>query len=110
MILALSILLLVVVLGVGVGVPAYVRLLRRLREAHPELWESLGRPSMLMASPSRSASLQRFIYSERAVSTGDPALTASIRFLRIFAPALIVAVLGSILLLLRATLAMIARG
>lgn len=110
MIPALSFLLLVVILGVGIGVPAYARLFRRLREAHPALWESLGRPSMMMASPSRSAGLQRFLYSERAVTTGDPQLTASVRFLRIFAPLLIAAVFGAIGLLLRAVLEMMERG
>lgn len=92
----------VVVLGVGIGVPAYSRLLRILRERHPEIYEKLGRPTLLMASPTRSVRLQQFLYSREALETGDGRLSSSIRFLRSFTLALILAVVGSIGLVVRA--------
>lgn len=97
----------VVILGVGIGVPAYLKLLRILRERHTELWNELGQPTVMMGSPSRSLLLQKFIYSKRAFAMDDFELQRTVKFLQVFTVALIVAVFASIAFLLFATLQML---
>ena len=93
-----------IVFGVGIGVPAYSKVLRILREKHPEKYEELGKPTMTMASPTRSQQLQRFLYSKAALETGDEELSHSVRFLRIFTIVLILMVFANLALVLRAVI------
>ena len=97
-------LLVVILAGVAIGVPAYRRLLRILRERHEALYDELGQPTMMMASPSRSQRLQKFLYSKRALSTGDSELTSTVRFLRVFTVLLIISVMVIIALALLSAL------
>ena len=72
------------ILGVGTGVPAYLKLLRILRERYVEIWNELGQPTLMMGAPSRSPKLQKFLYSKRACATDDIELQRSVRFLQVF--------------------------
>lgn len=107
---AIILLISVVVLGVAIGVPAYVKLLRILRERHGDLWNELGQPTLMMGSPSRSLKVQKFLYSKRAFGIDDLELQRSVKFLQVFTVVLVVAVFASIVLLLLATLQMLNQG
>lgn len=80
-------------LGTAVGLAGYLRLLRRLREHHPELYRELGSPRIRMASPRRSLQLQRFLYTRGIHHRGDSELRRTSRFLAVFTPLLLIAVL-----------------
>ena len=48
------------------------RLLERLRERHPEVWLSLGRPSLLR--PSHAAAVWQFLWTRQYRGLSDPLL------------------------------------
>ena len=106
----LSALGVIVVVGVTVGIPAYSKFLRILRERHIAIYNELGRPTITMGSPSKSIRLQRFLYSKRAIQTGDSELTATARFLRIFTVLLVVIVLACIVLVFSSAWSLLSKG
>lgn len=102
LVLEISVLLLVVFLGVAVGVPAYSRLLRILSERHADTFNELGRPTLMMGSPSKSIRLQKFIFSPQALATDDAEFTSTVRFVRLFTIVLVAAVVMVFVFILRA--------
>ena len=91
-------------LGIAFCVYSYANLLRSLRWRHRGIYEELGRPRLFMVSPDHSIRLQKFIFSRRALDTGDRELNATVRFLRVFTIVLVSALIGgSIALILAAT-------
>ena len=97
----------VLTLGLVVGVPAYARLLRRIEAEHPEEFERLGRPSLRMASPSKSLALQRFIYVESRAPAISARVSRLCRFVGVFTPLYVVLVLFLMARLVAAGLAVL---
>jgi len=53
-----------------------IALLRRLRLTHPEVWENLGRPSMMSGNFAKSHwTLVRFVWGLHFTKVADPLLT-----------------------------------
>lgn len=82
---------------------ASARILQLLRSGHPELWEELGRPTLVpRGGVGRSAALTRFYWSRRIGGLGDADLRRWVVALRIL-QLLLAGVLGVLWLRLLTT-------
>ena len=86
-----------IVICLALGVHFYAKLLTTLRWRHRILWEGLGRPKFMMASVDRLVRLQSFIFSGKALRTGDKDITTTVVYLRIFALLLVVGIAAVVL-------------
>jgi hypothetical protein len=93
---ALPAFLTTLLLGIAVTVPAYGSLLRRLEVEDPAEFERLGRPTLFNRSPSKSLALQRFIYARSRSQAISPGLARLCRFLAVFTPLYVAAVLCTV--------------
>jgi hypothetical protein len=82
------------VVAIALGFYLYVRLVTTLRWRHRTLWESLGKPTVLMLSLDRTVRLQSFIFSGNALKTGDREISSTVIILRVFTLLALVAVVS----------------
>ena len=77
-----------------VTVPGYSRLLRAIESLHPDLYDALGRPTMVNRSPRKSFQLQKFIYRGSRAPGIAPEVAHRCRFLGTILPFMLVALLA----------------
>lgn len=82
--------------GLAVTIPAYARLLRFLREDHPTEYAAMGSPTLWSRSPEKSLALQRFLYRGSRAAHISERVTKLSRFLAVFTPVFVSALLGAI--------------
>ncbi|MEZ5325056.1 MAG: hypothetical protein R3F19_08325 [Verrucomicrobiales bacterium] len=80
------------VVAIALGVHFYAKLLSTLRWRHRILWETLGKPTLLMVSLDRTFRLQSFIFSRKALQTGDKEISSTVVIIRVFTFAFVLAV------------------
>jgi hypothetical protein len=74
-----------------VGFALHSYFLRELRSRHPDIWESLGRPTLIMNnSISNGLAVQRFLWRREYESLDDPEFVQLSRVLRTFGIAYLV--------------------
>ena len=68
-----------------VGFGLHSHFLREMRSRHPEIWESLGRPTLIInSSVSNGLAVQRFLWRKEYESLDDPEFIQLARSLRTF--------------------------
>ena len=78
----IPLLLLYGVLTVG-GFVLHFRLLRTLRREHPQVWRSLGSPTLVWnSSMANQRAVRRFLQQKEYLALEDPALTSLAEFIR----------------------------
>jgi hypothetical protein len=70
------------------------RLMRRLREEHPDDWDRLGRPTLSNASISSGVAAQRFLWRREYLDIDDPELQSTAGHLRALQLAYAFALIG----------------
>jgi hypothetical protein len=58
-----------------VGIPFVREFNHQLRQRHPEVWESLGRPSFWNNSMQNGFAMMRFLWKKEYEAVGDPEFT-----------------------------------
>jgi hypothetical protein len=70
---------------VVIGFAMHSQLLRQLRARHPQVWESLGRPTLIMNnSVANGLAVQRFLWRKEFQTLGDPEFARLAERLRTF--------------------------
>ncbi len=81
--------------GIAISLPAYARLLRYLEADHPDIFERLRRPKLIMLSPSRGIALQGFVYRDSRGPGISPRVAKLCRFLGIFVPIFVLTIFAA---------------
>jgi hypothetical protein len=75
----------ILVVSVVFGLAMHSRLLRDMRSRHPGVWESLGRPTLVVNNTiSNGLAVQRFLWRKEYEALGDPEFERLARRLRTF--------------------------
>ena len=85
--------LLFLLAGIAILLPLYGKLIRMLRELHPDVYERIGSPTLFMVSPRRGIRLQKFIYRESSDSDIAPPIARLSGMIGILTPIYVAAVL-----------------
>lgn len=95
-----EIVFLVLGVGVAVGFVLHSRFLKILKTRHPDVWETLGKPSLFLNNSIKNGwAVQRFLFKKEYLSLNDPLFISQCNFLRSFGQAYLLFFVGIIVFL-----------
>ena len=88
------------------GILLHTLFLQRLRQKYPQIWESLGRPTMVLNNTIRNSfAAQRFLRRREYESLGDPRFSKFCNILRLYTRFYTIVLLGLVVCILVAGIA-----